>query len=887
MSGPGWHADHPLIGRVLGGRFQVASFIREGGMAQVFCGAQPGEPRHVAIKVVHPELVTDREIVARFLREAKVASRLDHPNIVRTIDVGQDGDLLYMVMELLLGDDLSARVKLKGSFHEQRSVEIVIDMLEALHYAHQKGVVHRDIKPENVVLCRQPQSPTVETVKVLDFGIAKVLDDTSGAALPTEAPTSVRSVLTRVGTWVGTPAYMSPEQGRADPVDHRSDIYSAAVLLYELLCGRPPFEGETPLQIVARHVHEPPPPLHPWNPNVHPILEGLVLRALDKDPAARPATAHEMAAELRSLLPELGLESSQRWSTSEAPSAAHSAGPSSAPMVDLSTDVAVRSNAPSSASMQVGVNAPAPPSAGPPSVQALRQMKTTLALDAASVATALEAATAQRSDPTSKPRTGPHPLIGRILGERFQVASFVREGGMAQVFCGLSDQEPHHVAIKVVHPELARDPQIVARFLREAQIASRLNHPNIIRIVAVGEDRDLLYMVMELLFGDDLSARIKQKGTFTQERAVQIASELCSALHYAHQHGVIHRDIKPENIMLCRQPDSPAQEVVKVLDFGIAKVLDDTKGHTFPVEAPTAVRSVLTRVGALVGTPTYVSPEQGRAEVVDHRSDIYSVGVLLYELLCGRPPFEGETALQIVARHVHDKPPPPSSLVTIPSELEQLLLQTLAKDPAHRPQTAADLGYALEDVARRLAGQGVGPTQRSQRDPLVAVSVPTQPIRLPVQTPAAPPRPSPSPPPRPDATPLAAPRPPTPPHSSTTDPKPLAEVKRTLPISGVEADAIRRAAADAIARQRAQQAQAPPPPIAQSASYALSDLSPRPPTSPPPQALPSPIPVLANGPSSADLRVNKLVRVVMILGALLVVTLTVVGVLVALVLSKR
>ena len=124
MSGPGWHADHPLIGRVLGGKYQVTSFIREGGMAQVFCGAQPGEPHHVAIKVVHPELATDGEIVARFLREANVASRLDHPNIVRTIDVGQDGDLLYMVMELLLGDDLSARVKLKGSFHEQRAVEI-------------------------------------------------------------------------------------------------------------------------------------------------------------------------------------------------------------------------------------------------------------------------------------------------------------------------------------------------------------------------------------------------------------------------------------------------------------------------------------------------------------------------------------------------------------------------------------------------------------------------------------------------------------------------------------------------------------------------------------------------------------------------------------------
>jgi len=836
MSGPGWTSDHPLIGRVLGGRYQVASFIREGGMAQVFCGAQPGEPRHVAIKVVHPELASDKEIVARFLREAKVASRLDHPNIVRTIDVGQDGELLYMVMELLLGDDLSARVKLKGSFHEQRAVEIVIDMLEALHYAHQQGVVHRDIKPENVILCRQPASPTVETVKVLDFGIAKILDERPDAALPIEAPTSVRSVLTRVGTWVGTPAYMSPEQGRAEPVDHRSDIYSAAVLLYELLCGRPPFEGETPLQIVARHVHEAPPPLHPFNPNVHPILEGLVLRALEKDPAGRPATAHEMAVELRALLPELGLESSQRWVVSEAPQSIANNGPSSGPVVDLTL--------PSTRSAEIVTSAPTQSSRGheapisSPSVQTLRQMKSTLVLDPGAVSRALDAAAAQRATPTSKPKTGPHPLIGRRLGEHFQVASFVREGGMAQVFSGVSNKDPHHIAIKIVHPELARDPKVVARFLREARVAGRLHHPNIIRIIAVGQERELLYMVMELLFGDDLSARIKQKGAFTQERAVQIASELCGALQYAHQQGVIHRDIKPENIMLCRQPDSPTQEMVKVLDFGIATVLDDASQHV-PVDAPTAVRSVLTRVGGLVGTPTYVSPEQGRAEAVDHRSDIYSLGVLLYELLCGRPPFVGETALQIVARHVHEQPPRPSSLVAIPSELEGLLLQTLAKDPAQRPQTAGELGRALDDIARRLAGHTVGPTQRSHRAPALLTAPPQ------ATSPYASVAPSP-------ATHLPAPSP---------APK-LANVKSTQPINPTDTEAIRRKAAEAIARQRQQSQPAPQ----HSASYALA---------------------APTASAQLDARVNKLARAVMILGALLVITLTVVGVLVAILLAEK
>ena len=151
-----------------------------------------------------------------------------------------------------------------------------------------------------------------------------------------------------------------------------------------------------------------------------------------------------------------------------------------------------------------------------------------------------------------------HPLIGRLLANRYQVASFIREGGMAQVFCGIQDEAPQHVAIKVVHPELAEDPEVVARFLREAEIASRLVHPNIVRIVEVGEDGDLLYMVMELLFGEDLSAPIKQRGSFSEARAAQIVLEVCAALGHAHERGVIHRDIKPENIMICRQPEAPS-----------------------------------------------------------------------------------------------------------------------------------------------------------------------------------------------------------------------------------------------------------------------------------------------------------------------------------------
>jgi serine/threonine-protein kinase len=309
-----------------------------------------------------------------------------------------------------------------------------------------------------------------------------------------------------------------------------------------------------------------------------------------------------------------------------------------------------------------------------------------------------------------------HPLIGRVLQNRFRVASFVTEGGMAQIFCGTDMHTARPVAIKLVQPELSQNRQIVGRFVREVQVAARLEHPNIVRTLAIGDDPGLLYMVMEFLFGEDLSAPIKQRGTFSEARAAQIVIDVCDALHHAHQHGVIHRDIKPENVMLCRQPDAPQEEVVKVLDFGIAKVLDATPDALLMDEDPTGVRSVLTRVGACVGTPAYMSPEQsGSSGAVDARSDIYSVGVLLYELVCGCQPFVGETPLQVVARHIHDAPQPPSVHTPIHPGLEQLILQALAKRQDDRPQSARQLADGLRRLYPELSPLGGSATAPPER----------------------------------------------------------------------------------------------------------------------------------------------------------------------------
>ncbi len=310
-----------LIGRTLAGRFRVTGFIGEGAMASVYRGLQDAEPRDVAIKVMHPNLALDETFVKRFRREAKAAARLRHPNTVQIIEYGIDDGLLFIAMELLAGQDLFEILVVERRFSEARAAKILIEVSSALVAAHEQGIVHRDLKPENIMVLKDPRDPARESVKVLDFGIAKILDnepkDASDDAPPTSMP---NSVLTTVGVVVGTPEYMSPEQCRGDAIDARSDIYACGVLLYQLLTGRTPFRGESPMMVAMQHLREEPPPPSTLAPGLDPGLEALILQALSKWPAQRPQTAKELGAALGRLLPALS-------TTPRKPGAATAAAP--------------------------------------------------------------------------------------------------------------------------------------------------------------------------------------------------------------------------------------------------------------------------------------------------------------------------------------------------------------------------------------------------------------------------------------------------------------------------------------------------------------------------------------------------------------------------------
>jgi serine/threonine protein kinase len=250
--------------------------------------------RAVALKVVKPDIVRNKTAAARFHREAKAASRLRHPGIVQVLAWGFEKEMPYIAMELVEGEDLFEFLDRRGLLSEEQSMRIGVRLCEALAAAHAQGVVHRDLKPENIMVTPRPDSDEL-SIKVLDFGIAKLVGPGPGDMWGDE---TVPQVLTKVGSAVGTPSHMAPEQARGDPVDGRTDIYACGVLLYEMSTGHLPFEGDNPLHVAIRQVRDPPPPPSVHRPDILPALERIILRALEKDPGARFQTAIELRSEL-------------------------------------------------------------------------------------------------------------------------------------------------------------------------------------------------------------------------------------------------------------------------------------------------------------------------------------------------------------------------------------------------------------------------------------------------------------------------------------------------------------------------------------------------------------------------------------------------------------
>ena len=319
-------------------------------------------------------------------------------------------------------------------------------------------------------------------------------------------------------------------------------------------------------------------------------------------------------------------------------------------------------------------------------------------------------------------------MTGRLLAGRYELGEVVGQGGMALVYRATDRALGRDVAVKVLRDQFAEDPEIVARFEREARSAARLAHPNVVDIYDVGQDGPTQFIVMELVEGENLKSLIRREAPLSPARVIRLGRDIAAALEFAHRRGLVHRDVKPQNVVLDMNGRA------RLTDFGIAQAADAAS---------------LTQTGTVLGTAQYMAPEQARGRGATAASDLYSLGVVLYELATGQPPFEGGPALSVALRHVQEAPRPPRQLnPNLPPQLEAVILKLLAKEPARRFGSAAELAEAL-------AG-----TLQPAREPTARVAVVDRPpgagdarvrggaTRV-GRPPAAPPRPRPAPPRRP------------------------------------------------------------------------------------------------------------------------------------------
>ncbi|MEU1435894.1 protein kinase [Streptomyces sp. NPDC005786] len=284
--------------------------------------------------------------------------------------------------------------------------------------------------------------------------------------------------------------------------------------------------------------------------------------------------------------------------------------------------------------------------------------------------------------------------IGGVVGDgRYRLSGRLGRGGMAEVFAAEDVRLGRTVAVKLLRSDLAEDPVSKARFTREAQSVAGLNHHAVVAVYDSGEDtvngQTVPYIVMELVEGRTIRDLLLNAEAPPPEQALIIVSGVLEALAYSHQHGIVHRDIKPANVIITHSG------AVKVMDFGIARALH-------------GAQSTMTQTGMVMGTPQYLSPEQALGKAVDHRSDLYATGCLLYELLALRPPFTGETPLSVVYQHVQDIPVPPSEISNgaVPPELDGLVMRSLAKDPDDRFQSAEEMRGLVQYSLQMLQVQG-------------------------------------------------------------------------------------------------------------------------------------------------------------------------------------
>ncbi len=622
------------------GKYVLLKPMARGGMGAIFLAAagEPGFQKFCVVKKVIAEK-SDRAKANRFLDEAKVVLRLSHANLVPTFDAGEVGGEFYIAMELVEGKDLreiwNRCVRTRTRIPLDVALHVAREIARALAYVHSHAdlrLVHRDVAPPNILISYFGE------VKLTDFGLARSV---------------LKQENTAPGVVFGRASYLSPEQARGEIADARTDIYSLGIVLWELVTGNQylqlaNLDPATAMSLVRHPRAQPASSKAPW---ITPNLDALLMRALAPDREHRFQSAEEMRKALSDIITQISPRADAERTADFLRGLYDDGGERGA------------GRARQAAGRQRG----AAPGPRRPDVGAACRCR----------CRCWNRAAPSWQFPKDEDSSGVD-FTGRVIDSRYRVIRKIGEGGMGTVYAGEHVEIGKDVAIKILHPAYSTQQDLVERFRREARAASRIGHPHIIDVTDFGETEDgCAYFVMEHLDGIDLADVLSHERRLAPERACKIATQICRALAAAHAAGVIHRDLKPENIFLVAR-DGQA-DFVKVLDFGIARSMGRARRLTNP--------------GVAMGTPEYMAPEQAEGGAVDQRSDIYSVGALIYEMTSGSPPQMSRDKELI---------PPRGIKADVPEELDRIVVRALDPDPALRYQSMAQFEY---DLVKSLFGR--------------------------------------------------------------------------------------------------------------------------------------------------------------------------------------
>lgn len=618
------------------------------------------------VKVMHRRYAEDVRFTTILTAESSQASCFRHPSAAALLEVSVEQRELMIAHEYIDGRSLASLVarlaETRQRLHWPAVVWIGLQLARLLRVAHatpwatgeSKGMVHGALVPTAVHIT------SGGTVKLPGVGLGR-----SRACLPT-SPVKL--------------AYRAPELFARHKVDPLADVYGLGLVLRDILLARSSFARGVPAETVHAVLNGPVPDVGAERPDVPASILVLLESMTARVPGDRPRSLREIEELLATTLPEpeevvaARLSECYRACFPAADPTPREAFPEASPLLSPAAPRAA-----SDAPWRAVTGAGAPGGAD----------------GAGSVRERSWVGPGPVSSPQARPISGAVPILevvdapqalepGALVGDRYRVLDMIGQGGVSVVYRAEHILLGKEVALKVLRPELSGMRLAVDRFRREARSLCQLDHPRIVRVTDFGRaENGALFLVMELFRGESLYSLLQRHGPLPPELALSLADQVLSGLAHAHERGVVHRDLKPENIMVVRTVHGIE---ARILDFGIAKLAGEDGVDP------------LTRAGAVFGTPRYMSPEQAAGDPVDHRTDLYTVGVLLYELLTGRVPFDGDTTMQILSRVLTLPPPPLGVTFALPElgeALERVVARALAKDREERFSSAEQLRREL------------------------------------------------------------------------------------------------------------------------------------------------------------------------------------------------